>query len=511
MNKNISFALAALAVSAGLVSCNESITSNNQYQAVYPAEVTNFSLTADSKVCPGLDSVFFSIDQLGLRIYNADSLPVGSRITALLPVITTRSASTVEFHISREGKADTIIPYTSEGSDSIDFSSGNVRLRVVSADGVGSVIYKVQVNVHKMIPDTLVWSRLEHSNLPTTFNGVSNQHTTMADSTIYCLTEYDSKFCIARAKDPAGSWEYATPEWNFTPNVSSFTGSDNALYILDNNGSLYSSTDGGVNWTSTGQKWKYIYGAYQAKLLGARQQGSSWIHTTWPVTVESTMPSSFPVSGTSQTLQRAFSMSENPQLMIIGGRLADGTVNSSVWGYDGNTWQCLKQNALPHQLENLSLVPYFSVKTNTNTWITTTGSVIMAWNGNYADGKLNDTVYVSGDFGMSWSIADSIMQPHTTMPSRTKAQAFTVPATLTVKSSVRALNGWRSGIKLDWQTVPGFTRNNDVPQISTCAVAPVTQWECPYIYMFGGENAGGQTMNTLYRGVITRFTFKPLQ
>jgi hypothetical protein len=38
----------------------------------------------------------------------------------------------------------------------------------------------------------------------------------------------------------------------------------------------------------------------------------------------------------------------------------------------------------------------------------------------------------------------------------------------------------------------------------------VTEWECPYIYLFGGEDTAGNTFNTIWRGVINRYTFKPI-
>ena len=42
------------------------------------------------------------------------------------------------------------------------------------------------------------------------------------------------------------------------------------------------------------------------------------------------------------------------------------------------------------------------------------------------------------------------------------------------------------------------------------AVTPVTTWECPYIYLYGGDNASGSLNPQVWRGVINRLTFKPL-
>ncbi len=39
---------------------------------------------------------------------------------------------------------------------------------------------------------------------------------------------------------------------------------------------------------------------------------------------------------------------------------------------------------------------------------------------------------------------------------------------------------------------------------------PVTSWECPYIFLFGGTAADGSLIPGVTRGVINRFTFKPI-
>lgn len=47
-------------------------------------------------------------------------------------------------------------------------------------------------------------------------------------------------------------------------------------------------------------------------------------------------------------------------------------------------------------------------------------------------------------------------------------------------------------------------------RINSRAIKPVTSWECPYIYLIGGVNEYGELNNNIWRGVINRFTFKPL-
>ena len=49
-----------------------------------------------------------------------------------------------------------------------------------------------------------------------------------------------------------------------------------------------------------------------------------------------------------------------------------------------------------------------------------------------------------------------------------------------------------------------------VPFTASRVSKPVDEWDCPFIYLFGGYDESGQLRNSLWRGVIRRFTFRPL-
>ena len=42
-------------------------------------------------------------------------------------------------------------------------------------------------------------------------------------------------------------------------------------------------------------------------------------------------------------------------------------------------------------------------------------------------------------------------------------------------------------------------------------IKPIESWECPFVYLFGGVNASGELNNCIWRGVINRLTFKPIE
>lgn len=71
--------------------------STDDVEVIYGStQVKGFNLKADAKVLSALDSVFFSIDLVNAQIFNADSLPYGTRVNKLVLQITTDACSKVE-------------------------------------------------------------------------------------------------------------------------------------------------------------------------------------------------------------------------------------------------------------------------------------------------------------------------------------------------------------------------------------------------------------------------------
>lgn len=479
-------------------SCN----SSEEVEVVLPSSATvrSFKLTANDKILPHLDSIFFSIDLYSGQIYNADSLPYGTRTSALVPVITTDGASVAQLTVPRDNKPDTIIDYLENSTDTVDFSNGPVKLRLVSLDGKTERNYTISVNVHQVPTDTLRWSRFEGGNLPSVFSVVSEQKTTEASGTYYCLTRYEHRYSMAWTTDPAGAWNAAEVSLPADADIYSLTATSDALYITDTTGALFTSADKGASWTPTGSVMNAIIGAYGDRLLGTARNASQWTIVDYPASRTWALPDGFPVSGTSTAVAFRFEMSSSPQLIFTGGRKADGQLSKATWSFDGSNWADITKKPIPYALENMALVPYFDIQPDTAAWrVSKRTSVMLAMNGNRADGSPNDTVYMSSDFGLHWTKApDNLQMPVDVVPSRTRTQAFAYTATLRSRSA--------SGNRvITWRDL-GLARRP-----MSRATAPITEWDVPYIYLFGGISAEGHTYNTVFRGVITEFSFKPLQ
>ena len=513
MHKPLHYIL-LIAAAAGIAACNSKAEDDPDTPAYSSATVTAFSLYEDSKVLPNLDSVYFSIDLANASIYNADSLPYGTAIDKLRPMISTNGASLAELYVPRPGTTDTVIDYLKHTGDTVDFSNGPVRLRLISTDGTFERSYTIKINVHAVKCDSLVWTRAQAGNLPSRYAVPNDGSTAATAAAIYCLTEYQGEYCIAKAATPEDTWQYATPGFNFKPALSTFNATDDALYILDDGGNLYTSADG-VTWTATAQRWHNIYGNYGKTLMGCMLSGGKYYHAYYPAgTRQATqLEDGFPVRGTSQTVNYAYEWSSTPLALVVGGRRSDGTTSADTWGYDGANWAKLSIRPIKYGIEDPVVVPYFVTAPDTTTWLIDKQSVLLAMMGRRDDGTLNDTVFVSHDFGMHWDKADQLQQiDKKALPLRYDARGFVYSSTMTAKAKAKApaanMLQWR---ELATPAIPPML----IPMVSREAVqtasTAATTWDCPYIYIFGGRNASGALFNTVWRGTIMRFTFKPLQ
>ena len=468
--------------------------------------VSAFSLTENDSVIADLDSLHFTIDVDNRLIYNADSLPKGTKINRLVANISFYStSSTGTIRISGASTMeDTTYTYNSSANDSIDFT-GNVYLTVNAADGISSREYRLQVNVHQMESDSLYWNRLSRRNLPARSSELVNQKTVQKGDALFCLVEEEKGYTISSTSDPySNDWDISAVEFGFTPVVGSFAATDGALYILSDENNLYTSADGGATWTDTGKSCYSLIGGYESMLLCVSEENGVFYHDIYEPGADHSryeIEDDFPISGFSQCVRLANEWSLGEQVLFIGGTMSDGRPNGCVWGFDGSNWGKISRIPIP-ALSGVTLIHYYYF----------TGSyydvrqypVWLAIGGRDGDGNVTDNVYISYDNGVTWSLGDELLQLPDYIAPFFNAQAFVYN---TAMRQTRALaTEWESmpSKKLPfWWTVAGN-------MAQTRAVTDATEWECPYIYMFGGINANGMLMNNVWRGVVNRLTFKPV-
>ena len=448
--------------------------------------VSSFTLGSNKKVLYNLDSVYFSIDQEKNLIYNADSLPKGTDVSHLTVSVNFPTAvGKAVFKVKdSQWMKDKEVEYTSETTDSIDFTSP-VELEITSQDGKVIRSYTVSVNVHNMKPDSLYWDQRARRDLPNTSGYPRAAKAVAQNGKYFCLVADNYGYVLSTATNPGqGTWEKKNVAFDFTPNVQSLVASNDALYILSISGVLYKSTDEGTTWTNCSVTWRSIKGAYEGKVLGVLKDGNEYKYDEYPRGnyVPKAIDAAFPITGSSEFVMASNSWTDAQQGMIVGGLTKDGKLSKAVWGYDGKTWGRIDSESLTSALpalEGAALVSYTSFANDTVTHRLTKRATWMVLGGRTADGTMNRTTYVSYNQGITWSNGGLTLQLPSYLPLFMHAQAFVVEERI---SKARA----------------------------KAPVKPVTEWQCPYIYLVGGINGSGDLLNSIWKGVINQLTFKPL-
>lgn len=490
--------LSVLAVSISLLcSCNaKEEESEDTYVASSSVAVNGFSLDAKPAVLAHLDSVFFTIDLKNGVIFNADSLPMGTNVTALSAKITIPSSVTSAKIEMTDGLHRTgTIDYKANTADTIDFT-GKVVLTLGADDGTIKS-YRLKVNVHKSNPDSLQWDAHAFASLPSRLKNPKAQKTVNLGSKVYTfIEESDGSRTLAMTSSVrSAAWNKSSLSLPFTPaswKDATVGASDGAIFMTDTNDHLWKSADG-TSWTDTGARFSRIIGDFNNTLLGIYTDASgASFHTRFPADAnhpDTALESNFPVSGFSNFGVYTSRWSQEPTGFLCGGLTQEGKIIPYTWGFDGDQWTIISSdNTLP-KIKDVRMVPYFIYRKTTSAWIQTEYSIWMALGGTLEDGSLNKTVYMTYDNGVNWGNAPVGLQLPIDIPSLYSADYILDSTPMTADLS----DAWKKAHRLPY-TVEGN----------------IVGWDCPFIYSFGGYDAAGNLNADILRAVLVRLTFAPL-
>jgi len=463
--------------------------------------VNAFSLTSNAKVLKGLDSVYFSIDLNKAVIYNADSLPKGTDVSKLVPKISYSQYITSAIIEMTGGEVRSgSVDYRRQPGDSIDFT-GRVVLTLTSSSG-NSRSYELKVNVHEMEPDSLFWDRTAVAKLPSRLPSPRAQRTVQTPSQVLTmLEEADGSFTLASTTNPeTDGWQHAELSLPFVPRIRTFTATDDALYMLDTRGTLYSSTDGRA-WSSTGHVWTNILGSYAGSLMGLRSTGSGYSITSlsalYPDVPLTGTLADFPIEDFTNLYSYRSKWMQAPVAVLAGGVTSAGSISDRVYGFDGNSWALLSQGQIP-ALRGATLIPYYSYVKQSGAWVYNEYSTLLMAGGLDADGAFSTALYLSYNNGVTFAKGSSLMSLPSYIPG--VWQADNAVLTTAMKDEM-VPRGWTQ--MPSSQLAPWY-------RVSTEMQGSTVHWECPYIYLFGGCDANGMLYDTVWRGVINRLTFTPI-
>ena len=158
---------------AMMMSClNSSDSDSTSYTdaAISSFSIGNLQRTIHTTSSTGADSTYtttvsgalydFEIDHTGCRIFNPDSLPMGTDVSRVLVTMSAYNNGTI---LIKDVASDTLRIYNS--TDSIDFTKPRI-ITALSNDGQGTRKYTVNINVYQEDPNAFVWKLMSNDWSP---------------------------------------------------------------------------------------------------------------------------------------------------------------------------------------------------------------------------------------------------------------------------------------------------------------------------------------------------------
>lgn len=406
--------LPLIAVLFAATSIMTSCLDNDVEQITYTSEtsITGFSLGTLNidrigKDQNGEDSAYvdtlncsdypFTINQLTREIENEDSLPYGTHIDKVITSIT-YDAGALAY---RPKGADTDTLWTS--TDSIDFSGDTYKMstitpiefKVYAYSGAIGQAYKVKVNVHQQIPDTIAWKKFDNSFS----NGdLSKQKAVYANGKVYVFGENGRTHIEYSdvSDDNPKPWVKITDNVPADIDTYSATACAGYIYFLaGTNKQLYKLDVNSNEITSVGtETFEMLIGGNDIKSeLYVVKGGESGIYkeNTWTEDANSftLFPAGKPFFSNTTTASYNSNITTTVALCYNQGNTANDTT-ALVFNRisSDNKWEERMQNLPLPNLENVTMI-YYDGK-------------LYAFGGGYGEIKPFSQFYCSTDNGLCW-------------------------------------------------------------------------------------------------------------
>ena len=314
------------------LSSESSITAfsiKDNIETKYTAKVNGKDTTLTATV-KGSDYPFI-IDQVERRIYNADSLPVGTNVSKVVVEITADTP-----YILIVANKDSL--WTS--TDSLNFENP-VKFKVMAQSMEYGAVYTAEINVHKQEPDSLVWS-----NLSSDFNGsaIQAQKAVYFNDKIYVFARQDEgKVAVTTTSITDGhSWSALQPLSLEKADYSTAMTWGDHLYIIAEN-QLYQSENG--------TDWSKIESAPKLKMLVSNIYSQNNPEEN---NKQESVPYGFPETSLSFVSYPLNTNSSIDRMLVLGENPIATDTTSVVWAQlsTENTW-----GNYPPEKDNLDFCP----------------------------------------------------------------------------------------------------------------------------------------------------------
>ncbi|NDW19856.1 hypothetical protein D0T53_13195 [Dysgonomonas sp. 216] len=183
----------------------------------------------------------FAIDQVKERIYNPDSLPYGMKLDKAYMTLTygTYGAS----KITLDYPNDTTYDWTY--TDSIKISK-NFKIIVTAADGSSTKEYDVDIRIHKIDPDTIIWSQA--GIMPNVISPADRKVILVNEDTFYAYAAVSGRGLVLHTahRTLPLTWEEKSVSGLPLSGISTegITFMDGRFFLVTDSGDSYYSEDG---------------------------------------------------------------------------------------------------------------------------------------------------------------------------------------------------------------------------------------------------------------------------
>lgn len=410
--------LPLIAVLFAATSIMTSCLDNDVEQITYTSEtsITGFSLGTlhidrVGKDKDGKDSAYvdtldcsnypFTINQLTREIENKDSLPYGTHIDKVITNVTYDAGILV--YKPKGAEKDTL--WTS--TDSIDFSGDTyctstnknspIEFKVWAYSNAIGQAYKVKINVHQQIPDTIAWKKFDNSFS----NGnLSKQKAVYANGKVYVFGKNGDDTHIEYsdvANDNPSSWTPVTINITDVDTYSATAWAGNIYFLAGgtNDKRLYklSVTTDEIEPVGT-ETFEMLIGGNDIKSeLYVVKDGESGIYKESPWTKDTDPFTQFkagqPFFSNTTTASYNSNITTTVALCYNQGNTANDTT-ALVFNRisSDNKWEERMQNLPLPNLENVTMI-YYDGK-------------LYAFGGGYGEIKPFSQFYCSTDNGLCW-------------------------------------------------------------------------------------------------------------
>ncbi len=399
-----------------LSSCLGSDDNDIDFEIAKNCQISAFTLKHDS--IPELSTTKFTIDQINGRIFNQDSLPYGTEVDKVIATVTYMTPISIgAIQVMQEAVGDTIYW---NGTDSLDYTKP-VKFLIIAYDGETKKAYETKLNVHQVLPDSMVWT-LQDATLPGT--SVSERKvvafTSEGKEQYYMYTqEPDGNHLYTASVSDLNAWapqELAgLPESQIKWEL--LTEYENKLYVSSAERQLYCSANG-KTWelVETSPSIISILGVIREETTAGKPSALAVITSIDGTLHFASMDKSglwsdgnevaaqFPISGFAPL---SYNLMYRERLFLAGGKTAGGNISANSWStMDGLNWVLTNPTQGFGHREGASIALY--------------DSTFFLVGGFDEKGKASKDIYRSKDNGVNWILSDSLV----VMPGDYKARGY---------------------------------------------------------------------------------------